>query len=173
MEPDMENEETKDTTPQSKLDQKENTLENLASELEAIKDSLKKRRSEITTLKILLYTGLAVLLGGFIYTNQTLQRAQYQNSESNINYLQSQVNNTLLLLERQLHLEMQEIEEKFNSVTTPDFHQSIQRMNQVLDQIEPRSPTMEVLMEKVQTDSIELKQMVDAIQLQEGITQAH
>ena len=168
----MENEETKDTTPQSKLNQKENTLENLASELEAIKDSLKKRRSETTTLKILLYTGLAVLLVGFIYTNQTLQRAQHQNTESNINYLQGQVNNTLLLLERQLHLEIQEIEEKINGLTTPGFHQTIQRINQVLDQLEPRSPSIKVLMEKVQTDSIELKQMVDEIQLQEGITPA-
>jgi hypothetical protein len=37
-----------------------------------------------TKLKILFYTGLAVLLLGFIYTNKTLQRAQSRNLKTNI-----------------------------------------------------------------------------------------
>ena len=57
----MENKETKNqtTTPQSNLDQEERTLETFAAELEAIKASIQKRKSETTTLKILFYTGLA------------------------------------------------------------------------------------------------------------------
>ena len=49
----------------------------ISSELNAIKANFEKRKSETTTLKILFYTALAVLLLGFIYTNQTLQRAQH------------------------------------------------------------------------------------------------
>ena len=94
----MENKETKNQTTeqtlQSNLDQKEGTptLETFTSELETIKASIQKRKSETTTLKILFYTGLAVLLFGFVYTSQTLQRAQNQNLESTLSFLQSQVN---------------------------------------------------------------------------------
>lgn len=170
----MENEETKqpEQKSQSNLDQKDGTptLENFASELETIKISIKKRKSETTTLKILFYTGLTVLLFGFIYTNQTLQRAQHQNIESNINFLQSQVNHTLLLLESKLHREIQDIEAKLSGASAPNFHQTIQRMNQALDQLKPQTTSMGILIEKVQRNSNELSQMVGAIQIQEDIT---
>ncbi len=97
----MENEETKHDpkkpTPQKEGDQ---TLESFASELETIRAGLRKGKSDTTTLKILFYTGLAVLLFGFIYTNQTLQRAQHRNLESHITLLQGQVNHTLVMLEK-------------------------------------------------------------------------
>ncbi len=81
----MENEETKHEA-QKQTSQKENppTLESFASELETIQADLRKRKSETTTLKILFYTGLAVLLFGFIYTNQTLQIYQSDPAESPI-----------------------------------------------------------------------------------------
>jgi hypothetical protein len=169
----MENEETKnpEETPQSNLSQKEEslTLETIALELDTIKASVKKRRSETTTLKILFYTGLTVLLLGFIYTNQTLQRAQYQNIESNITYLQNQVNHTLLLLERKLHKEIQDIEAKTNGSSRPDFHQTIQGMNQALDQLEPQTTSIDILIKKVKKNSNELSQMVHTFQSQEEI----
>ena len=56
----------------------------ISSELNAIRASVEKRKSETTTLKILFYTALAVLLLGFIYTNQTLHRAQHNNLQANI-----------------------------------------------------------------------------------------
>ena len=126
----MENEETKqpEQTPQSNLDQREEapTLDTFALELKNIKANIKKGEGETTTLKILFYTGLAVLLFGFIYTNQTLQRAQHQNIEANINYLQHQVDHTLLLLERKLHEEIQDLEAKVNGTSMPNIHQTIQ-----------------------------------------------
>jgi hypothetical protein len=169
----MENAENKqpEQTPQIDPEQKEESpsLETIASELKTIKASIKKRKSETTTLKILFYTGLTVLLFGFIYTNQILQRAQYQNIESNIGSLQSQVNHTLLLLERKLHNEIQVIEEKLNGASVPDLDQTIQRMNQALDQLEPQTTSIGILIEKVKRNSNELSQMMQTLPPQEEI----
>jgi len=155
----MENEETKPTPP------KENSLESFASELETIQASLRKRKSETTTLKILFYTGLAVLLFGFMYTNQTLQRAQHHSLESNINLLQNQINHTLVLLEKKLHDEIQELDAKVNG--TLSLHERIQNMNQALDQLEPQSTSAGILIEKVQRDAKELSQMMQELETQE------
>ena len=165
----MENKETKNqtTTPQSNLDQEERTLETFAVELETIKASIQKRKSETTTLKILFYTGLAVLLFGFVYTSQTLQRAQNQNLESTLSFLQSQVNHTLLLLENSLQRKIQDLEAKMNGESSPGFHKTIQTMTQALDQLEPQTTSLGILIEKVQRNSNELSQMVRTLQNQE------
>ena len=107
----MDQEETKQKTPNEANPQKEiekltESLNQIHSELSTIKASVKKRKGEITTLKILFYTGLFVLLFGFIYTNQTLQRAQYANLETNISALQSHVNQTLRSLEKKVDEEI-------------------------------------------------------------------
>ena len=170
----MENKETKNQTTeqtiQSNSGQNEGipTLETFASELEIIKASIQKRKSETTTLKILFYTGLAVLLFGFMYTSQTLQRAQSQNIESTLLSLQSQVNHTLLSLEHKLQREIQDLEAKVNGEFSPGFHKTILKMNLALDQLEPQTTSQGILIEKVQRNSNELSQMVRTLQNQEG-----
>jgi hypothetical protein len=151
----MENEKAKDEAP-------EQTPESIASELETIRASLKKRESDTTTLKILFYTGLAVLLFGFFYTNQTLQRAQHRNLESHVTLLQSQVSHTLLMLEKKLHEEILDLDEKLSRTSGPSLSERIQDMNQALDQLEPQSTSMGILIEKVQSSSNELRNMVEA-----------
>ena len=109
----MGNEETKqEKNKQTSHKDDSQALENLALELEAVRVSLRKGKTDTTTLKILFYTGLAVLLLGFIYTNQTLQRAQHRNLESHISLLQGQVNHTMLMLEQKLHKEIIDLDTK-------------------------------------------------------------
>ncbi|MBT6409859.1 MAG: hypothetical protein HOK16_10340, partial [Nitrospina sp.] len=81
----MENEETKNQTSALQSN-KEDNLETLTAELETIKANIQRGKSETTTLKILFYTGLAVLLFGFVYTSQTLQRAQSKNIDSTLSF---------------------------------------------------------------------------------------
>ena len=151
----MENEEAKDEAPKQ-------TPESIASELETIRTDLRKRKSETTTLKILFYTGLAVLLFGFFYTNQTLQRAQHRNLESHVTLLQSQVSHTLLMLEKKLHEEILDLDAKHSRTSSSNISERIQEMNQTLDQLEPQSTSMGILIEKVQRSSNELRNMVEA-----------
>ncbi|MBT5959324.1 MAG: hypothetical protein HOG63_12220 [Nitrospina sp.] len=159
----MENEETKNQTTALQSN-KEDNLETLATELALIKASIQKRKSEPTTLKILFYTGLAVLLFGFVYTSQTLQRAQNKNIDSTLSFLQGQVNHTLLLLENKLHREIRDLEARVDGESRPGLHKSIQNMNQALDQLEPQTTALGILIEKVQRNSNELSQMVQQTQ---------
>jgi hypothetical protein len=145
----------------------EQTPESIASELETIRASLRKRESETTKLKILFYTGLAVLLFGFFYTNQTLQRAQHRNLESHVTLLQSQVSQTLLMLEKKLHEEILDLEVQFSETSGSSISKRIQNMNQALEQLEPQSTSMGILIKKVQRSSNELRHMVEAENQQE------
>ena len=159
----MENEETKNQTTALQSN-KEDNLETLTAELETIKANIQRGKSETTTLKILFYTGLAVLLFGFVYTSQTLQRAQNKNIDSTLSFLQGQVNHTLLLLENKLHREIRDLEARVDGESRPGLHKSIQNMNQALDQLEPQTTALGILIEKVQRNSNELSQMVQQTQ---------
>ena len=133
------------------------TLNQVSDEINTIKASIEKRKSETTTLKILFYTGLAVLLVGFIYTNQTLQRAQSRNLETNIITLQNSINHNLLSLERKLHEEFTTHKTKANDL---DLHESIKNMNDALSALHPETQTTTALIKKVQRDSQELSNMI-------------
>jgi hypothetical protein len=151
----MENEKRKNEAPKQ-------TPESIAAELETIRADLRKRKTDTTTLKILFYTGLAVLLFGFFYTNQTLQRAQHRNLESHLTLLQSQVSHTLLMLEKKIHEEILELDAKFSKSSGSNISNRIKDMNQALNQLEPSSSSMGILIEKVQRSSNKLKSMVEA-----------
>ena len=156
----MESAKTKDVAPKQ-------TPESIASELETIRASLQKRKSDTTTLKIIFYTGFAALLFGFFYTNQTLQRAQHRNLESHFTLLQSQVSQTLIMLEKKLHEEILDLEVQFSETSGSSISKRIQNMNQALEQLEPQSTSMGILIEKVQRSSNELRKMVEAENQQE------
>ena len=129
----------------------------ISSELNAIKSSVEKRKSETTTLKILFYTALAVLLFGFIYTNQTLQRAQYNNLQANIAALKSTADQSLLSLERKLR---QEILENKSDSPHLRLNKSIQSMNRALDKLPLETKAIEKIVKKVKKDSKELVNLV-------------
>ena len=148
------------TNQQKEIEQLTESLSQIHSELSFIKTNVKKRKSEITTLKILFYTGLFVLLFGFIYTNQTLQRAQYDNLETNISALQNRINHTFISLEKKVHEEIIEMEGKMYGNPKYKFKKSIEDMNQALNALRPETQTINNLIHKVQKDSQELSNMV-------------
>ena len=157
----MDQDETKKDSPnkpktQNEIEKLTKTLNQVSGELNSIKASIEKRKSETMTLKILFYTGLAVLLVGFIYTNQTLQRAQSQNLETNIVTLQKRINHNLLSLERKLYKKIITLEPK----TGLNLHDSIKNMNRALSALRPETQTTIALIKKVQRDSKELSKMV-------------
>ena len=133
----------------------------ISSELNAIKISIEKRKSETTTLKILFYTALAMLLFGFIYTNQTLQRAQHNNLQANIAALKSTADQNLLSLEKKLH---QEILENKGKGPHHRLNKSIQSMNQALGKLPPANKKIDELVKKVLRDSEELINLVGSEQ---------
>ena len=159
----MGNEETEQNKKKQTSQKDSNqTLKNLTSELETIRVGLKKGKTDTTTLKILFYTGLAVLLFGFIYTNQTLQRAQHRNLESHISLLQGQVNHTMLLLEKKLHKEILDLDTKLKGTSNTSLDDRIQNLNNALDQLEPQATSISILIKRVKRTSSELSHLVEA-----------
>ena len=161
----MDQEETNHKTSNEANTQKEigklkESLSQIHSELSIIKNNVEKRKSEITTLKILFYTGLSVLLLGFIYTNQTLQRAQYNNLETNISALQNRLNHTFLSLEKKVHEDIVEMEGKVYGNPKYKFKKSIDDMNRALNVLRPENQTINELIKRVQKNSQELTEMV-------------
>ena len=133
----------------------------ISSELNAIKISIEKRKSETTTLKILFYTALAVLLFGFIYTNQTLQRAQHNNLQAKFAALKGTADQNLLSLEKKLH---QEILKKKGKDPHHRLNTSIQSMNQALSELPSKNKKIDELVKKVLRDSEELINLVGSEQ---------
>jgi hypothetical protein len=158
----MDQDETKHDSPnkprsQNEIEKLTTTLNQVSGEINSIKASIEKRKSETTTLKILFYTGIAVLLVGFIYTNQTLQRAQSQNLETNIVTLQNRINHNLLSLERKFYKKITTLEPKTNGL---DLHGSIKNMNRALSALNPKTQTTNALIKKVKRNSQELSKMI-------------
>ena len=133
------------------------TLSQFSAELNTIKANIEKRKSETTMLKILFYTGLAALLVGFIYTNQTLQRAQSHNLETNIVTLQNSINNNFISLEKKIQEKITTLKISNNDI---DLHGTIRNMNRALSSLRLKTQTTNTLIKKVQRDSQELSNMI-------------
>lgn len=162
----MENEDKtpEETTPpenrpdsfEEQIGQLADNLNRFSSEMETIKSNLKKRKSETTTIKVLLYTGLLVLFVGFLYTTSTLQRAQLRNMESNIASLQVLMNQELLLAEKKLYEEIQRLEDLLPGVSGGTLEEILNRMNTSLSRIEPQKESAIPLIAQLKKDSDEL-----------------
>lgn len=132
------------------------SLNKISEELESIKKVINKRKSENVTLKVLMYTGIVVLLLGFLYTSSTLQRAQLESLESNIMILQSQFERDLLAVQSSLSLEIEQHRSHESSRTSlPDILDSI---NMTLTTLEPENENVAALVEEIKSNSEALSQ---------------
>ncbi len=86
-------------------------IEELSREIETINDALGDRQTESTTLRILLYTGLSVLLVGFILFTRTVQQAQLENMDSNLTGIQNKINLDMIAFQRNLLKEVALVKE--------------------------------------------------------------
>ncbi|PIQ99315.1 MAG: hypothetical protein COV66_12090 [Nitrospinae bacterium CG11_big_fil_rev_8_21_14_0_20_45_15] len=77
-------------------------VENLARDIETIKKTLHIRKTENITLRIILYTGLTVLLVGFIFFSRTVQQAQLENMDSTLASMQNRINLDMISFQREL-----------------------------------------------------------------------
>ena len=74
----------------------------LEAELTTLKENIRKCRRENTSLKFLLYTGFALLLIGFIYSNTAIQKVQLQSLEKNVKIFQDQIKRDMLSIQKNL-----------------------------------------------------------------------
>ncbi len=133
-----------------------NSADAFSSELATLKLNIQKRKSENTTLKILFYTGLIVLLLGFMYTNSTLQRAQMDSMESSIHILRTLMNNELLSVEKNVYQKIDLLEKGAGERSKANLQESLEDMTQAISRLAPDDEKTAKLIDRVKKHSKEL-----------------
>jgi len=133
-----------------------NSVDAISSELETLKLNIQKRKSENTTLKILFYTGLIVLLLGFLYTNSTLQRAQMDSMESSIHLLRTLMNKELLSVEKNVYQKIDLLEKGAGERSKANVQESLEDMTQAISRLDPDDEKTAELIDLVKKHSNEL-----------------
>ncbi len=142
-----------------KISQLTSSVETLSSELETIKRNVQKRKSENTTLKILFYTGLIVLLLGFLYSNSTLQRAQMDSLESSIHTLRTLMNREILSVQKNMFGQIGQLEKHIIELSDVNFQGTLDGLDLALSNLDAKDEKTLRLIEQVRKDSKGLREM--------------
>ena len=165
-------EENKDTHPQSKKDSFINessdeknhsltkTIDSLSAELEGVRENLQKRKSENTTLKVLFYTGLLVLLLGFLYSNSVLQRAHMRSLEKNIISLEQRLSHEINQVKLSLELDIQGAKKEIKLIDGVDIFTVLNRMDYAISQLRPKKEQTTALVNQVRLNTDEFTQLL-------------
>ena len=166
-------EENKDTHPQS--DKKElnvdqspdekhyslaKSIGSLSAELEEVKKNLQKRKSENTTLKVLFYTGMLVLLVGFLYSNSVLQRAHMRSLEKNIISLEQRLSHDIDQVKMNLELDIQGAKKEVKLIDGADIFTVLKRMDYAISQLRPNEEQTTALVNQVRLNTDEFTQLL-------------
>jgi len=135
------------------------TIDSLSAELEGVKKNLQKRKSENTTLKILFYTGLIVLLVGFLYSNSALQRAHMRSLEKNIISLEQRLSHDISQVEMNLELDTQRGKGGV-LIDGVDIFTVLNRMDYAISQLRPKKEQTIMLINQVRINTDEFSRLL-------------
>ena len=135
------------------------TISKFATELETIKESVQKRKSENTSLKVLFYTGLIVLLGGFLYSNSKLQRAHMRSLERNIISLEQRMLQDINHIKMKLELDISDLNKQMKPIST-DIFSILHRMDYAIAKIHPNNEHTATLINRVRLNTSEFSQLL-------------
>ena len=136
------------------------TIDSLSAELEGVKKSLQKRKSENTTLKILFYTGLLVLLVGFLYSNSVLQRAHMRSLEKNIISLEQRLSHDISQVVMNLELAIQEEKKGLKLIDGTDIFTVLDRMDYAISQLRLKKEQTVMLVNQVRLNTVEFSRLL-------------
>ncbi len=136
------------------------TIDSLSVELEGVKKNLQKRKSENTTLKILLYTGLFVLLMGFLYSNSVLQRAHMRSLEKNIISLEQRLSHDIKQVKMNLELDIQGAKKEVKLIDGVDIFTVLNRMDYAISQLRPKKEQTVMLINQVRLNADEFSRLL-------------
>ena len=136
------------------------TIDSLSAELEEVKKNLQKRKSENTTLKILFYTGLLVLLVGFLYSNSVLQRAHMRSLEKNIISLEQRLSHDISQVETNLQLDFQSEKGELKLINGVDIFTVLNRMDYAISQLRPKKEQTVMLINQVRLNTDEFSRLL-------------
>ena len=136
------------------------SINSLDSELEGIKKNLQKRKSENTTLRVLFYTGLLVLLVGFLYSNSILQRAHMRSLEKNIITLEQRLSHDINQAKVNLELDIQKSKDEVKLIEGADIFSVLKRMDYAISQLRPKKEHTTTLINQVRLNTDEFSHIL-------------
>jgi hypothetical protein len=136
------------------------TIDSLSAELEEVQKSLQKRKRENTTLKILFYTGLFVLLVSFLYSNSVLQRAHMRSLEKNIISLEQRLFNDISQLATNIELELQVKEKKLKLIDETDIFSVLDRMDYAISRLRPKKKHTMILINRARLNTSQFSRLL-------------
>ena len=104
--------ESTDAKPRSKSKKASKTsiqFEELAVRIQALQETLQKSRKEVLALKIMLYTGVVLLMAGFFYYNNSIQNVRLQALDANSYFRQSQGDLNAMMMQKSVLHEIQSL----------------------------------------------------------------
>ena len=134
-------------------------INKLSAELETVRRSVQKRKSENTSLKVLFYTGLAVLLLGFLYSNSKLQRAHMRSLERNIISLEQRMLQDMNHIKMNLELDVKGLHKLLKPNGT-DIFKILSRMDYAISQIHSKKERTATLINRVRLNSDEFSRVL-------------
>ena len=136
------------------------TINSLSAELDEVRKSLQKRKSENTTLKILFYTGLFVLLVGFLYSNSVLQRAHIKSLEKNIISLEQRLSHDISQVVMNLELAIQKEKKGLKLIDDTDIFTVLDRMDYAISQLHLKKEQTVMLVNQVRLNADEFSRLL-------------
>ena len=88
----------------------------MTSQILKLVETLQKNKRDILALKIMLYTGIALLVGGFFYYNNTVQQIRMQALDTSSHLRQSQGDLNTMAVQKGIFQEIQSLKTAVDSL---------------------------------------------------------
>ena len=152
--------ENNNDSPDEKIHLLSKSINTIISELEMIKKNVQKRRTENTTLKVLFYTGVFVLLAGFLYSNSVLQRAHMRSLEKNFFSVEQRLYQDINQIKINLELKVQRLQKQLEQINGTDIFTILSHMDFAISQIHPTQEKTIMLINQVRLDTDEFSRLL-------------
>jgi len=149
-----------DQSPDEKYYSLDKSIGSLSAEMKEVKKNLQKRKRENTTLKVLFYTGLLVLLVGFLYSNSVLQRAHMRSLEKNIISLEQRLSQEINQIKVSLELDIQEEKKEVKLIDGANIFTVLKRMDYAISKLRPKKEQTTALLNQVRLNTDEFTQLL-------------
>lgn len=156
----MENKETQANDSEPTTENLTAAVDRLSAEMETVKANVAQRKSENTTLKILFYTALVVLLGGFLYSNSVLQRAHMRSLERNITSLEQRMILEMGGIQKEMKDDLQGLHDQVKALYGADLLTTLNQMDEAISQMDPPDERAAMLINRVRLHADELSRAI-------------
>ncbi len=140
------------------------TLESLKEEIEALRANVQNRKKETTVLKVMLYTGVILLMLAYFYSNDSIQQTQLDAVEIKLNQYKNElrsdqerafesIQDNIYDQIASMKVNMENISKSNAIANSGQLENTIREMNDRLGSLNINSPQLEQLVTQIKEDS--------------------